>query len=89
MMPIAPLMIEHRLIERMIRLMDKEADRIRQGGRPDVDLINMVIDFIRTYADKLHHGKEEDILFKSLAKKSLSAEHKKIMDEFKYFLLSF
>ena len=81
MMPIAPLMIEHRLIERMIRLMDKEADRIRQGGRPDVDLINMVIDFIRTYADKLHHGKEEDILFKSLAKKSLSAEHKKIMDE--------
>ncbi len=30
MLPIAPLMIEHRLIERMIKLMDGEAGRIRQ-----------------------------------------------------------
>lgn len=81
MLPIAPLMIEHRLIERMIKLMDGEAGRIRQGGLPNVDFINVAIDFIRIYADKLHHGKEEDILFKDLAKKGLSTEHKRIMDE--------
>ena len=81
MMPIAPLMIEHRLIERMIGFMNKEADRIRQGTCPDADFIDAAVDFIKTYADKLHHGKEEDILFKVLAKKSLPAEHGRIMDE--------
>ena len=81
MLPVAPLMIEHRLIERMIKLMDAEINSIKQNNHPNIDFINTAIDFIRTYADKLHHGKEEDILFKDLAKKRLSAEHKKIMDE--------
>ena len=38
------------------------------------------VDFLRTYADRTHHGKE-DILFKDLAKKQLKAEEKQIMDE--------
>lgn len=81
MLPVAPLMIEHRLIERMIKLMVKEVNRIKQNNPPDTDFINTAIDFIKTYADKLHHGKEEDILFRDLGKKKLSAEHKKTMDE--------
>jgi hemerythrin-like domain-containing protein len=43
--------------------------------------IDMAVDFIRTYADRCHHGKEEDILFRDLAKKVLSEEHKRIMRE--------
>ncbi len=31
MLPIGPLMIEHRLIEKMIRLMDQEIARIREN----------------------------------------------------------
>jgi len=81
MLPIAPLMIEHRLIERIIKLMDEEVLRIRRDSRPDIEFINVAVDFIKTYADKLHHGKEEDILFRDLAKKKISTEHKKIMDE--------
>ena len=81
MLPIAPLMIEHRLIERMIKLMDAEVKRIKQNNFPDMDFINAAVDFIKTYADKLHHGKEEDILFRDLVKKRLSVEHKKIIDE--------
>ncbi len=81
MLPVAPLMIEHRLIERMIKLMDAEVYRIRQGNKPDIDFIDAAVDFARTYADKLHHGKEEDILFRVLAKKKLSREHKRIMYE--------
>lgn len=80
-MPVAPLMIEHRLIERMIKLMDREINRIKQNNQPNADFIDTAIDFIKTYADRLHHGKEEDILFRDLAKKKISAEHKKIMDE--------
>ena len=30
------------------------------------------IDFIRTYTDLAHHGKEEDILFRELSKKDLA-----------------
>ena len=39
------------------------------------------VDFIRTYADRTHHGKEEGILFRDLAKKQLSPEHVRIMSE--------
>jgi len=74
-------MIEHRLIERMVNLVKKESERI--GERTDVDLnfIDKAVDFFRTYADRCHHGKEESILFRDLAKKQLSQEHRKIMDE--------
>lgn len=81
MLPVAPLMIEHRLIERMIKLMSVEAAGIRQDNQPNIEFIDTTVDFVRTYADKLHHGKEEDILFRDLAKKRMSAEHKRIMEE--------
>lgn len=41
----------------------------------------MSIDFIRTYTDLVHHGKEENILFRELRKKNLSAEHSEVMNE--------
>lgn len=81
MMPIGPLMKEHRLIERMVRLMERELRRISEKNRADPGFIDVAVDFIRTYADRCHHGKEEDILFRDLAKKQLSAEHKRIMNE--------
>jgi hemerythrin-like domain-containing protein len=81
MQPIAPLMIEHRLIERMIKAMSEELDRIEITGKADPEFIETAVDFIRTYADRCHHGKEEDILFRDLEKKAMSEAHKKIMDE--------
>ncbi|MFA6448341.1 MAG: hemerythrin domain-containing protein [bacterium] len=81
MMPIGPLMIEHRLIEKMIALMKSEAAKIGETKRAGVKLIDTAIDFVRTYADALHHGKEEQILFRDLANKPLSDEHRMIMDE--------
>ncbi len=81
MMPIGPLMIEHRLIERMIGLMKEELGRIRSSGRVNSRFIDTVVDFLRTYADRTHHGKEEDILFRELSKKALSGLHQKIMEE--------
>jgi hemerythrin-like domain-containing protein len=81
MLPIGPLMIEHRLIERMISLMEKELDLMTSSNKANSSLIDTMVDFIRTYADHCHHGKEENILFRELMKKDLSAEHKKIIDE--------
>jgi len=81
MQPIGPLMHEHRLIERLIALMEKEAGRIEAGARPDSRLIDEAVDFFRTYADHCHHGKEEEILFVELRKKPLSDEERRILGE--------
>ncbi len=81
MMPIGPLMIEHRLIERAVPLMKKELKRIDKENSADCEFILSIVDFFRTYADRCHHGKEEDILFKALEKKDLKPEHRKILDE--------
>jgi hemerythrin-like domain-containing protein len=80
MLPIGPLMIEHRLIERMVKLMGtafQEMDR----KEPANGFLEEAIDFMRTYADRCHHGKEEDILFRDLDRKALSPEHKKVIEE--------
>lgn len=81
MKPIGPLMWEHRLIEQIVPLMKNEIDRIGKDNVADVHFIGMAVDFFRTYADRTHHGKEEDILFRELLKKTLSEKHRKIMDE--------
>ncbi len=88
MQPIAPLMTEHRLIERMVHLMRQDLERIRANILVDPEFafvdpvfIDISVDFLRTYADRCHHGKEEDILFAELANKSLDPELKKILDE--------
>jgi len=88
MQPIGPLMIEHRLIERMIALMKQDLTRIKDNVAVDPEFafvdpvfIDIGVDFIRTYADRCHHGKEEDILFGELATKALAPEHRQIMDE--------
>ena len=72
MKPRGPLMIEHRLIEKMLKAMDREAAKIRRDKKVDPVLIDTAVDFIRVYADRTHHGKEEDILFKELAKKTMT-----------------
>lgn len=81
MMPVGLLMIEHRLIERMIRIMNIELAKIKKDSKVNTSFIDTAVDFIRNYADRCHHGKEEDILFRELAKKKLSDEHQRIMRE--------
>ena len=81
MLPVGPLRVEHRLIERLITLMQMEGDRIKKDKLTDIDFIDNCIDFIKTYADRCHHGKEEDILFKELEVKELKPNHKKLLKE--------
>jgi hemerythrin-like domain-containing protein len=81
MKPRGPLMIEHRLIEKMLKIANKELDNIKKDRKVDPVFIDTVVDFIRTYADRTHHGKEEDILFIELGKKELDGDNKRIMQE--------
>jgi hemerythrin-like domain-containing protein len=79
MKPIGPLMIEHRLIERMIRRLDAELKAMRSGAAVNTDLIIAGVDFFRVYADQTHHGKEENILFHRLGEKTMSDEQQEMM----------
>lgn len=81
MKPVGMLMIEHRLIERMVKLMKVELEKIQKKNECEISFVNSAIDFFRIYADRTHHGKEEDILFRDILKKPLSDELKKITDE--------
>lgn len=76
-----PLMIEHRLIERMIKRIENALGRIESEGKVDPQFIDTAVDFIRMYADRTHHGKEENILFHDLDKKNLSGDDRQVMNE--------
>ena len=77
--PAGPLMAEHRVIERMLKVLEGQVTVMAETRTVDPALIDTAIDFIRTYADRCHHGKEEDILFRRLADKPLDAELAKVM----------
>jgi hemerythrin-like domain-containing protein len=81
MKPRGPLMIEHRLIEKLLGIVKSHADVIDRRDLIDPVFIDTVVDFIKTYADRTHHGKEEDIMFTNLAAKSMNPEDEKVMRE--------
>lgn len=60
------LVNEHQLILRMVALLEKNAPRTAEGNYRNWQFYLDGIDFIRQYADRFHHAKEEDVLFKAL-----------------------
>jgi len=81
MKPIGPLMTEHRLIERAIVLLKEEIDHFESEKELNASMLSVLIDFLKTYSDRTHHGKEEAILFRELAKKKLSEPHSDTMEQ--------
>ncbi len=62
--PIRKLVEEHTWIKRWAALIPVVAERADVETEDGRALILAGVDFIRSYADKYHHAKEEDILFK-------------------------
>jgi hemerythrin-like domain-containing protein len=81
MKPRGPLMVEHRLIEKMLVITSKELASIKKNEEVNPIFIDTFVDFIRTYADRTHHGKEEDILFRALEHKDMNIDDKKMMTD--------
>ena len=61
---------EHKNILTVIDVLENEAEALKNGKELDNDFLKKAVDFIRNYADKFHHAKEEEILFKELCKDS-------------------
>ena len=62
--PMKKLVDEHVLINRWIALIPEVVKNLDVESEEGRRLILAGIDMIRSYADKFHHAKEEDILFK-------------------------
>ena len=59
---------EHEGISMMLRILDKFCERLENGEDVNLDDGAAMIEFLRGYADKCHHEKEEQLLFPLLEK---------------------
>ncbi|KKS70038.1 MAG: Hemerythrin HHE cation binding domain protein [Parcubacteria group bacterium GW2011_GWA1_42_7] len=59
---------EHKNILKVADILDNECTLLKQNKKIDKKMILEIVNFIRNYADKFHHAKEEDILFKEFCK---------------------
>ena len=65
MEPIEVLLQEHRAIERVLQALDQYAADRSAASTAQADLLQFV-EFIQGFADRIHHGKEEDVLFEQM-----------------------
>lgn len=77
--PTQDLIKEHGGIMLMLSIMGKVALRLRQGQEVKREHLDKIAEFLRNFADKCHHGKEEGILFPELAK---NAANQKLINDF-------
>lgn len=61
--PMQELVDEHVHIKQLVAYISDVLELVAQNEEVDRDLLLNVVRFIREYADKYHHAKEEDILF--------------------------
>lgn len=69
---------EHVYIKRMLAVVREYCKRILNGKYVQYEDFYMIIDFIRNYADKHHHGKEETMLFNRMMEELGSTAEKLI-----------
>lgn len=72
------LVNEHKLILRMIALLERNAGRTATGSYNNWQFYLDGVNFIRNYADRFHHAKEEDVLFEALIKNGMPRENSPI-----------
>jgi hemerythrin-like domain-containing protein len=56
---------EHRNIEKLLRILERELSVFDRGNRPNYEVVLGVIDYFKDYPDSCHHPKE-DIIFEKL-----------------------
>ncbi|HKZ53317.1 MAG TPA: hemerythrin domain-containing protein [Candidatus Acidoferrales bacterium] len=65
------LRTEHDAILRMLDATEEVARQLDRGQRVAPETLTGLLEFFRLFADRCHHGKEEDLLFPLLEKKGL------------------
>ncbi len=65
---------EHEVILRILDVTEKNAQALEAGAQVPAEVLSNTIEFLRLYADRQHHGKEEDLLFPEVEKKGMPRE---------------
>ncbi len=68
------LVAEHDHIWLLLDRLEGARQDLEQGQPVAPGLLSKSLDFIRLYADRCHHGKEEDLLFPVLAEKGIPVD---------------
>ena len=74
MLPTEELKQEHQGILLMLRILDRIAANLESGEGGDVEHLEQIVEFFRVFADRCHHGKEEDLLFPAMEKRGIPKE---------------
>lgn len=60
------LVNEHKTIKVVLKIMKRVCDKLESGDNVDPEHLERIVEFIRIFADRCHHGKEEDLLFQAM-----------------------
>ena len=74
MTPTEFLKQEHRSIEEMLKVMEAVCQKLESGEQINTDDLKDIVEFIKEFADKAHHGKEEDLLFTAMVDAGIPKE---------------
>ena len=58
----------------MLKILDKVCARLESKEKVDPEHLEPIVEFFRVFADKCHHGKEEDLLFPEMEKAGVPKE---------------
>jgi hemerythrin-like domain-containing protein len=72
--PVARLVEEHETILAVAELARRQAVAIQRGEPVKAAKVGQILDFIRTFADAYHHGKEENLLFVRMEQRGFSRQ---------------
>lgn len=68
------LLHEHKAIEHALKILEKMSELLENNDEVNYSDINNLVGFLKEFADKCHHGKEEDFLFPALEKAGVRKE---------------
>ena len=68
------LLHEHEAILFTLRVLDTFSERIRAGKQVPREDLAGIVDFLKIFADKCHHGKEEGFFFPALERAGIPAQ---------------
>jgi hemerythrin-like domain-containing protein len=75
MTPTEDLINEHKAIKVMLSIMSKIAENIKANKGYYIKDVEQIVDFLKIFADKCHHGKEENVLFPALVLAGIPKEN--------------
>jgi hemerythrin-like domain-containing protein len=71
---IEELKAEHQAVLLTIRILDQITSKLEVGQAIDLKHLDQILEFLRVFVDKCHHGKEEKVLFPAMVEAGIHQE---------------